>query len=121
MKQRTNASFHDFEKQSLFVGEYTGEKLVRNEDDPKDANKKKGDVMGYEFLDENGMPVIIGNSSQIEDVMNDEKDPVKKGAVCSFEFQGKSKSPKTGRTFNRFRVLEFADWNEAKKHHGLND
>jgi len=121
MKQRTNASFHDFEKQSLFVGEFTGEKLIRSEDDAKDANKKKGDIMGYEFLDDDGMTVIVGNSSNINQVMNDEKEPIKKGTVCSFEFQGKSKSPKTGRTFKRFKILEFTDWDEAKKHHSLND
>lgn len=120
MKQRTNAAFHDFEKTPLFVGQYTGEKLVRSEDDKKDSNKKKGDVMGYEFIDENGMTVIVGNSSTVEQVINDEKDPIKKDEVVSFEFQGKAKT-KNNRTFNKFNILTFDDWNEAAKHHNLKD
>lgn len=120
MKQRTNASFHDFEKTTLFVGQYTGEKLIRTEDDAKDKTKKAGDVMGYIYTDGNGMAVVVGNSSTVEQVINDKDNPVEKDEVMSFEFQGKGKT-KNGRDFNRFRILSFVDWNEAYKHYNIKE
>jgi hypothetical protein len=119
MRQRTNASFHDFKVAALFIGMYTGNKLKRTEDDPKDANKKKGDVMGYEFNDADGVAVYVGSSKTIADIMEGDgkkEKPVAKDQIMSFEFQGQGKT-KGGKTFNRFQVLEFADWKEAETYH----
>ena len=124
MKQLTNAQFHDFKTTPLFVGTYTGEKLIRSEDDPKDKNKKKGDLMGYEFLDEEGMNVWVGASASIQGSMEptDDKgkiksaDVVKKDTVVSFEFTGEGKT-KAGRKFNKFRVIQFDSWEESDKYY----
>ncbi len=123
MRQRTNASFHDFKLIALFIGMFTGNKLLRSEDDPKDANKKKGDVMGYEFTDGDGMTVLVGAGKAISDIMEgDGKDlkPVAKDQVMSFEFQGQGKT-KANKSFNRYRVLEFTDWKEANDFHNIKD
>lgn len=116
MKQLTNANFHDFNAHPLFIGMYTGNRLIRQENDAKDKTKKKGDLMGYEFNDENGMPVLVGASSAIEAIMDNEKIKVQKDTIMSFEFQGKGVT-KNNKPFNRFRVISFDDWNEATAHH----
>jgi hypothetical protein len=116
MKQLSSATFHDFNKQPTFIGQFTGGLMKREADDPNDKQKKKGDLMGFDFTDEDGSPVIVGASSTIENIMLDKKNPVAKDAVLSFTFEGKGVT-KTNKPFNRFKVILFDSWEEASKHH----
>lgn len=121
MKQLTNAQIHDFNKESLFYGTFTGEKLVRKEDDPKDVKKKKGDIMAYEFIDSDGSKTYVGASATIMNIMEENTQEigahaaVEKGTVMSFEFGGKGKT-KQNREFNKFEVFSWDNLEEVENH-----
>jgi hypothetical protein len=97
----TGAKFFDFKTSPIFVGKYLGEEIKREEDDAKDDTKKKGDLMGFAFLDlVNDEETIIGSSFAISKAVKGSK----KGTIFGIEFL--AKETKGDRPFNRFKVDE---------------
>ena len=119
MKQLTNATFWEPKEGETFLGTYTGEKLIR-EEDQKDGDGKKGDLMGYKFDDENGLETIIGASASIEQVLEKSENKIEKGSVLSFTFEGKGITKKK-RPFNKYRVILFDSLEEGLKYHKKED
>lgn len=118
MKQLTNSTFWAPKEGDTLIGTFTGERLLREEDqDPKAGDGKKGDLMGYKFDDEDGLEIIVGASASIEQVLDKEENKIVKGSVLSFTFEGKGITKKK-RPFNKYRVIQFDDLSEAVKYHG---
>lgn len=97
------ATFWDFKKEPFFEGQHTGNTVQAEQDDP-DNNRKKGDIMGYEFVDDQGEIHIIGNSFQMEKAMEKCKSMGIEKPYLIIEFKGTEKLKKSGRQFNRFSI-----------------
>lgn len=121
MKQLTSANFIDFDATPLFIGEYTGVTLTATEDDTK-KNRKKGDIMGFEFQTQDGILHLVGASATVTSNMlpKDKKGKdlpvIPANTVLSFEFLGMGEN-KANQEFRRFRIFAFDDWEEAEKYH----
>jgi hypothetical protein len=94
----SGAEFHDFDKEPNFVGTYMGTEAVR-EKDSADGSHKAGDVMGYNFLNADGEPVIIGNSHSIAKAIG----MIKQGDTLDITFLGKGENS-SGKPFNKFSI-----------------
>jgi len=117
MKQLSNATFWAPKEGETLIGTYTGEKLVREEDQaPTEGDGKKGDLMGYKFDDEDGLEVIVGAAASIEQILEKEENKIVKGSVLSFTFEGKGITKKK-RPFNKYRTILFTDLQEAVNYH----
>lgn len=119
MKQLTNAQFHNFETENIFVGTFTGEKMLREEDSKTDKTQKKGDLMGYKFDSEDGLEVIVGGASTVVQVMEPEVgkgDPIVKGTIIGFEFKGQGITSNK-RKFNKFGIIQFDSYEEAAEYY----
>jgi len=95
----SGAGYHKFSDQPIFQGHYLSKFLA-----PKDipANKtKKGDVIGFNFMEEGtGKEVIITNSYQVQKAL--EEDGFKTTTLWWIEFI--EKTMVKGKPFNRFLI-----------------
>lgn len=99
----SSAEYWKHEQEPIFIGEYSGRNMIRKEDDPKEPNKKAGDIMGYICTSQDGEEVIIGNSYAITEAFEAEGNPFKAGDIVRVEFLGKS-AMSNGQSVNRFKV-----------------
>lgn len=110
-KLSTGAEFHDFEKMPVYFGKYV--QPVTREKDSDDGTRKAGEVIGYDFEDQDGNTTIIGNSHAIaKDLAK-----VKPGAIVGFKFMGKTTNSKN-QPVNRFENILFDSWEEALAYYG---
>ncbi len=95
----SGAGYHDFSKNPVFQGHFVSKFLA-----PKDipANKtKKGDVIGFNFLEEGtGREAIISNSYAINKAL--EEDGFKTDTLWWIEFI--EKAMVKGKPLNRFQI-----------------
>lgn len=100
----SGATFHDFEASPEFVGEYLGTQMIREKDSLTDEKQKAGDIMGFNFIDHNGEPALIGNSHQIAKAIG----MIKPGARLYIRFIEKVTNA-AGKPVNRFAVDELEE------------
>lgn len=99
---QSSAEFWDFSTTPEFVGRFTGVTLNCKEDDPE-HNRKKGDLMAFEFMDTSGQLWWIGASHQMRTLLSNESYGA--GSVFKIIFKGK-KPMKNGRSVNLFEIRE---------------
>lgn len=112
---QTGAEFHKFENEPIFIGRFENEQ-IRENDGPADKDgvirQKAGDVLGYNFVDQDGAFTIIGNSHAIEKSIKE----IKKGDILGIKFLGKTQNSKN-QPVNRFEVYQFDSFEEANDHY----
>lgn len=97
----SGAAYHDFEKEPVYQGHFV--KLFKAPKDIPKNQKKKGDTIGFEFVDEKGKISIISNSYSINKAL--EEDEFSTETMWWIEFMGKETAG--GKPFNRFYVAKF--------------
>jgi hypothetical protein len=109
-KLSSSAMFHDFKAEPTFVGRYIGEHIGMIED--QETHEKHEGVIGFDFINDDGIEVIISKSHSITKSLTteDEKGVMFKDRKGIFEitFIDKITNSK-GKPFNRFDVFFNAD------------
>ncbi len=97
----SGAGYHDFTKNPVFEGHYTG-KFLAPKDIPSNRTKK-GDVIGFNFVEEGtGREVIISNSYSIQKAL--EEDAFGTTTLWWLEFM--EKKIVKGKPFNSFYIAK---------------
>lgn len=100
----SGAEYWDFEEEPEFIGVY--DSLVqRKQDDPKTGGKE-GDIIGFNFIDEENEMHIIGNSYAIEEALQMDfngKKVMDSGYALKIVFKGQGQKA-DGQKFNRFKI-----------------
>lgn len=94
----SGASYWDFEKNPIFEGHFV-KLFLAPKDIPKN-NTKKGDVIGFTFVDQKGAFHILGNSHAIAKAL--EEDKFNQHTLWWIEFLEKVTSG--GKPFNNFYI-----------------
>jgi hypothetical protein len=94
----SGAEYWDFDENTTFIGTWTGREMKR-EKDGKEDNQKKGDVIGFYFVDENGQEWVISNSHQIKKAV----EQVEEGDKLEIIFKGKTENA-SGKPVNRYEI-----------------
>jgi hypothetical protein len=99
----SGASYWDFDEQPGFVGWY-------RDDVFKKKGAEAGELIGYEFEDQDGDRHIISNSYAITEALkmlkDDGIDP--KNVLLFIEFRGKGEKA-DGQSFNRFHIVDLTN------------
>jgi len=104
-KMSSAAMFYDFNANPLFVGRYVGQHLGMVED-PETKIKHEG-LIGYDFVDDDGVEVIISNSHAITKALHadfDGREASNVPGIWEITFVGKIVNSK-GKPFNRFDIF----------------
>lgn len=95
----SGAGFWDFMKKAVFIGSYVKDFLRPK--DGKGANEKKGDVIGYVFIDEKGHEHIISNSYQIREALT----AIQFSKTQTLYIEFLEKVQVKGKPLNRFDII----------------
>ena len=111
-KLSTASEFHSFETSDTVVGKFVGP--VARQQDSSDGEHKAGEIIGFEFENENGESFLVSNSWMIENALKKTEAGV--GCIFGIRFKGQTLNAKNQKV-NKFEVILF-DGNNGEFHDG---